>query len=67
MAIFLYMREQLVDRCKMRLMEITPDGELQIDMAIRGEFCIHAGTGAKEGELIHIEHFREIFGILQEG
>ena len=36
-------------------------------MVIRGEFRTHASTVVKEGEMTHIEHFRGIIGIIQDG
>ena len=57
--------EQLVDSYKMSLSEIIQDVELQINMIIRGEFRIQAEAMAEEGVMGHIEHFREIIGIIK--
>ena len=42
-------------------------GEFQIHMVIRGAFHSPAEPITEEGEMAHIEHFREIIGLIKEG
>ena len=56
-----------IDSLKMSPSEVIPDVESQIHMIIRGEFRSWAETMTEEGEMIHIEHFRAIIGLIEEG
>ena len=50
----------------MSLTKIIQDGQLQIHMLILGEVRSQAETMADDGEMIHIEHFSEIIGLIEE-
>ena len=54
-------------RLQTNLMGIITDGEMQIHMAIRGEFRIDESTVAKGKETIQVWHFGEAIGIVEEG
>ena len=59
--------EHFIGNYKMMVLDIIPDGGLQIHMIILGGFRINESTATEGEEATHGEHFRDKVGIVKQG